>query len=52
MTSEASMQAAATHDYSWTRGDNAAISHVRIIDSGASGEVHEVHPLIQNINNF
>jgi len=28
-------------DYTWTTGNNSAISHVRLIDSGAAGEVHE-----------
>jgi hypothetical protein len=31
-------------DYIWTRGDNSAISHLRKIDAGAYGEVHEVLP--------
>ena len=29
-------------DYTWTAGDESTISHVRVIDSGAGGEVHEV----------
>ena len=29
-------------DYTWTTGNNAALSHIRTIDRGASGEVHEV----------
>lgn len=29
-------------DYTWTTGNDAALSHIRIIDRGASGEVHEV----------
>jgi hypothetical protein len=33
-------------DYTWTAGDDPIISHVRIIDSGAGGEVHEVALLI------
>ena len=31
-------------DYIWTRGENSAISHLRKIDAGAYGEVHEVLP--------
>lgn len=29
-------------DFSWTVGDDATLSHRRMIDAGASGEVHEV----------
>ena len=29
-------------DYTWTAGEESTISHVRVIDSGAGGEVHEV----------
>jgi hypothetical protein len=31
-------------DYTWTTGNDSAISHIRVIDSGAGGEVHEVFP--------
>ena len=29
-------------DYLWTSGDDSALSHLRKIDAGAYGEVHEV----------
>jgi hypothetical protein len=45
MTSEESAQPV-TDDYSWTGGDNVEILHLRKIDSGAFGEVHEVHTYI------
>ena len=32
-------------DYTWTTGNNVDLSHIRIIDRGASGEVHEVAQL-------
>jgi hypothetical protein len=31
-------------DYSWTTNNEPAISHLQLIDSGASGEVHKVSP--------
>jgi len=31
-------------DFSWTVGADANLSHCRMIDAGASGEVHEVVP--------
>ena len=31
-------------DYNWTTNNEPAISHLRLIDSGASGEVHKVSP--------
>jgi len=34
--------AAEVLDYRWTVGNDKGLSHLRIIDSGASGEVHEV----------
>lgn len=30
-------------DYSWTAGNDPGVIHVRLIDCGATGEVHEVH---------
>ena len=32
------------NDHSWTIGNDPALTHVRAIDSGASGEVHAVRP--------
>jgi len=32
-------------DYSWTTDNDTEFSHVRLIDFGSSGEVHEVYPL-------
>jgi hypothetical protein len=29
-------------DYSWTAGNDPGVIHVRLIDCGATGEVHEV----------
>ena len=29
-------------DFTWTSSDESEISHIRIIDSGAGGEVHQV----------
>ena len=29
--------------FAWTIGNDSALSHVRLIDSGAAGEVHEVN---------
>jgi hypothetical protein len=31
-----------TIDFSWVCGTDGALSHVRVIDSGGSAEVHEV----------
>ena len=33
-----------TDDVSWMLGNNPALLHRRAIDSGATGEVHEVNP--------
>lgn len=30
--------------FHWTQGENAQISHVTIVGSGASGDVHKVTP--------
>jgi hypothetical protein len=32
-------------DYSWTAGNDPGVIHVRLIDCGATGEVHEVAAL-------
>lgn len=32
-----------TSQFAWTAGTDVSISHIRIIDSGASGEVHELY---------
>jgi hypothetical protein len=32
-----------TPDCSWTTGDDVNLCHIRIIDRGGFGEVHEVH---------
>ena len=29
-------------DYSWTAGNDPGVVHIRLIDCGATGEVHEV----------
>ena len=31
-------------DFSWVCGNDGALSHIRVIDSGGSAEVHEVPP--------
>lgn len=33
-------------DFSWIIGKNNVLSHIRMIDRGGAGEVHEVLPLI------
>jgi hypothetical protein len=33
-----------TDDVNWTLGNNSDLSYRRSIDSGATGEVHEVSP--------
>jgi hypothetical protein len=35
-------------DYAWTTGNDPAVSHQRLIDSGAFGDVHEVDILLQS----
>src|SRR5579859_1064751 len=36
-------------DYRWTTGGDSSLMHVRKIDAGASGEVHEVISLSTNL---
>lgn len=38
------------YDYAWTSGNDAGISHVRMIDKGAGGEVHEVVPNVNHLH--
>lgn len=33
---------AEVNEHAWTTGDNLDLEHWEVIDSGASGEVHEV----------
>lgn len=40
-----------TDEFLWTTGGDPAITHNKIIDTGASGEVHEVH-LFQSCTNL
>jgi hypothetical protein len=35
-------------DFSWIIGKDNVLSHVRLIDRGGAGEVHEVPPLIHH----
>jgi hypothetical protein len=37
-------------DLSWTTGNDPDLSHVRSIDAGASGDVHEVSPFLKYTN--
>lgn len=36
--------------YAWTTGNDPAILHRRLIDSGGSGEVHEVSKSLMSLN--
>ena len=33
-------------DYTWACGNDSAMSHVRVIDKGGGGEVHEASPIL------